>query len=79
MGVNLKRFYVGYSYDHYFGNEIMPHTAGTHEITIGMNFNVTYTALERVLNRGRNFKEKEAKKPRNTRIRRKQRKSTLVF
>lgn len=40
VGVNYNQYYIGYSYDHYADNIIADSSNGTHEITIGINFDI---------------------------------------
>lgn len=40
IGVSYNQYYIGYSYDHYSNNLIADSSDGTHEITIGINFDI---------------------------------------
>jgi type IX secretion system PorP/SprF family membrane protein len=40
LGVNYNQYYIGYSYDHYTDNLIADSSDGTHEITLGINFDI---------------------------------------
>jgi len=40
VGVNYNQYYIGYSYDHYTDNLIADSSNGTHEITLGINFDI---------------------------------------
>jgi type IX secretion system PorP/SprF family membrane protein len=40
VGVSYNNYYIGYSYDHYTNNLIADSSDGTHEITLGINFDI---------------------------------------
>jgi type IX secretion system PorP/SprF family membrane protein len=40
IGVSYNNYYIGYAYDHYSDNYIADSSNGTHEITLGINFNI---------------------------------------
>lgn len=40
IGVSYNQYYIGYSYDHYTNNLIADSSDGTHEITLGINFDI---------------------------------------
>jgi type IX secretion system PorP/SprF family membrane protein len=40
LGLTYNKYYIGYSYDHYTDNLIADSSDGTHEITLGLNFNI---------------------------------------
>lgn len=40
VGVSYNQYYIGYSYDHYTDNLIANSSDGTHEITLGVNFDI---------------------------------------
>lgn len=51
VGVSYEQFYFGYSYDYYSDNLIADNSNGTHEITLGLNLNVSQKRFHRSRNR----------------------------
>lgn len=58
IGLSFLDYYVGYSYDYFIGNEVALSSFGTHEITLGFNFNISKDAI-------RSWKVRDSRKSTN--------------
>jgi len=78
IGVNYNQYYIGYSYDHYTDNLIADSSNGTHEITLGINFDIPNKMKRETRQRERRAADRNFSRTKTRRIKR-QSKSYIFF
>jgi len=76
LGINFAHYYLGYSYDHYSNNLLAEASVGSHELTLGMNFDVPNSVLRSIKARNRAASRKSGTRKRNDE---KEQKKFLLF